>query len=56
MTSVLEELGCSLFLEMPPGHVLSELAKNGFPQVKTLAISESSFRYALRLADRDSMR
>jgi len=56
MTSVLEELGCSLFLEMPPGHVLSELAKNGFPQVKTLAIGESSLRYALRLADLDSMR
>src|ERR1700685_2203116 len=26
-TTVLQELGCNLFLEMPPGHVLSDLAK-----------------------------
>jgi len=26
-TTVLKELGCSLFLEMPPGHVLSDLLK-----------------------------
>jgi malonyl CoA-acyl carrier protein transacylase len=25
-TSVLEELGCDLFLEMPPGHVFTDLA------------------------------
>ena len=55
MTTVLEELGCRLFFEMPPGHVLSELAKEGVPQVKTLAIGESSLRYALHLADLCSM-
>jgi malonate decarboxylase epsilon subunit len=47
--TVLEELGCTLFLEMPPGHVLSELAKEGFPEVKTLAVGESSLRYTLHL-------
>jgi malonate decarboxylase epsilon subunit len=47
--TVLEELGCALFLEMPPGHVLSELAKEGFPEVKTLAVGESSLRYTLHL-------
>jgi malonate decarboxylase epsilon subunit len=30
-TSVLEELGCDLFLEMPPGHVLTDLARSNQP-------------------------
>jgi malonate decarboxylase epsilon subunit len=46
-TTVLEELGCRLFLEMPPGHVLSELAREAFPDVRTLAIGETSFKHAL---------
>lgn len=49
-TTVLEELGCRLFLEMPPGHVLSELGREAFPDVRTLAIGETSLAYALRLA------
>jgi malonate decarboxylase epsilon subunit len=56
MTAVLEELGCRLFLEMPPGHVLTELGKEAFPCVKTLAVGETSLRHALRLADRYSMK
>jgi malonate decarboxylase epsilon subunit len=55
MTTVLEELGFRLFLEMPPGHVLSVLAKEAFPDVQTLAVGESSIRQALRLAARYSM-
>jgi malonate decarboxylase epsilon subunit len=51
-TTVLEELGCRLFLEMPPGHVLSELARRAFPDVKTLAIGEVSIHEALVLAGR----
>jgi malonate decarboxylase epsilon subunit len=47
---VLEELGCGLFLEMPPGHVLSELAKEIVPEVRTLVMAESSLRHALRVA------
>ena len=49
-TTVLEELGCRLFLEMPPGHVLSELAREAFPGVRTLAVGETSLKDALRLA------
>lgn len=49
-TTVLEELGCRLFLEMPPGHVLSELAREAFADVRTLAIGETSLEYAVRLA------
>jgi malonate decarboxylase epsilon subunit len=49
-TTVLEELGCRLFLEMPPGHVLSELGREAFTDVRTLAIGETSLTYAVRLA------
>ena len=52
MTTVLEELGFRLFLEIPPGHVLSVLAKEAFPDVRTVAVGESSIRQVLRLADR----
>jgi malonate decarboxylase epsilon subunit len=50
VTTVLKELGCRLFLEMPPGHVLSELARETFPDVRTLAIGETSFTHALLVA------
>jgi malonate decarboxylase epsilon subunit len=50
MAKVLEELGCGLFLEMPPGHVLSELAKEIVPEVRTLAMAESSLKHAVRVA------
>jgi len=49
-TTVLAELGCRLFLEMPPGHVLSELGRGTFPNVRTLAVGETSFKYAVDLA------
>jgi malonate decarboxylase epsilon subunit len=49
-TTVLEELGCRLFLEMPSGHVLSELGREAFADVRTLAIGEASLTYAVRLA------
>ena len=49
-TTVLVELGCRLFLEMPPGHVLSELGRETFPNLRTLAVGETSFDYAVRLA------
>ncbi len=49
---MLEELGCRLFLEMPPGHVLSDLAKEAFPDVKSLALSQSPLKTALHVAAR----
>jgi malonate decarboxylase epsilon subunit len=51
-TAVLEELGCRLFLEMPPGHVLSDLARESLPEVKILAMSQGTLRGALHLAAR----
>jgi malonate decarboxylase epsilon subunit len=47
-TTVLEELGCRLFLEMPPGHVLSDLARESFPQVKTLSVGQRTLTGVLR--------
>jgi malonate decarboxylase epsilon subunit len=51
-TTVLQELGCRVFLEMPPGHVLSELGREAFDDVRTLAIGETSLTHAVRLASR----
>jgi malonate decarboxylase epsilon subunit len=48
-TMVLEELGCRIFLEMPPGHVLTDLAKNAIPLVQSIAVSRTSFEYVKRV-------
>jgi malonate decarboxylase epsilon subunit len=48
-TTVLEELGFRMFLEMPPGHVLSHLAGEAFPDVETVAVGEVSLKDAVRL-------
>jgi malonate decarboxylase epsilon subunit len=48
-TMVLEELGCRTLLEMPPGHVLTDLAKKAMPQVKSLAVSSTSLEYVKRI-------
>jgi malonate decarboxylase epsilon subunit len=49
-TTVLEELGCRLFLEMPPGRVLTALAREAFPDVKSVPIGKDGLQAALRLA------
>jgi malonate decarboxylase epsilon subunit len=47
-TTVLQELGCNLFVEMPPGHVLTNLAKQSIPQVRCIALAENSLSYIVR--------
>jgi malonate decarboxylase epsilon subunit len=54
MTTVIEELGFRIFLEMPPGHVLTVLANEAFPDVQTRAVGENSIRQTVRLVDRYS--
>jgi len=49
-TVVLQELGCNLFLEMPPGHVLSDLARENLSGVKSVPIDIDVLPKALRLA------
>jgi malonate decarboxylase epsilon subunit len=48
-TTVLEELGFRLFLEMPPGHVLTHLAGEAFPDIETVAVGEVSLKDAAQL-------
>ncbi len=47
---LLKELGCTLFLEMNPGRVLTDLATENVPEVRSEAIEDKSLRYAVRLA------
>ena len=49
-TTVLVELGCRLFVEMPPGNILSDLGRETFPEVTTLAVSETSLAHVVQLA------
>ena len=55
-TTVLTELGCRLFLEMPPGHVLTELGREAFSGVRTLAVGETSFTHVLLVAAKGKCR
>jgi malonate decarboxylase epsilon subunit len=49
---VLQELGCTLFIEAPPGHVLTNLSRQSVPDVKSIALAESSLSYVVELASR----
>jgi malonate decarboxylase epsilon subunit len=49
---VLEELGCTLHIETPPGHVLTNLAKQSVPDVKSISLADTSLPYAVHQASR----
>ena len=49
-TTILKELGCDLFLEMPPGHTLSDLAKENLTGINSLPVEASVLPRVLRLA------
>jgi malonate decarboxylase epsilon subunit len=49
MTMVLRELGCDIYLEMPPGHVLSDLSREAVPDIRTLAVGDASLSDAIYL-------
>jgi malonate decarboxylase epsilon subunit len=49
-TTVLKELGCHLFLEMPPGHTLSDLAQTNLSEVKSVPVEPAGLPKVLRLA------
>jgi malonate decarboxylase epsilon subunit len=48
-TTLLKELGCDLFLEMPPGHTLSDLAKENLPGINSVPVEASVLPSILRL-------
>jgi malonate decarboxylase epsilon subunit len=54
VTTVLQELGCNLFLEMPPGHVLSELAEQNLSGVNSVPVGAAVLPRILRLAQQES--
>jgi malonate decarboxylase epsilon subunit len=52
-TTVLKELGCNLFLEMPPGHTLSDLAEENLPDINSVPVETSVLPRVLRLAHQE---
>jgi malonate decarboxylase epsilon subunit len=52
-TTVARELGCNLFLEMPPGHVLTDLARDNLPGVNALAVEKDILPRVFRLAQQE---
>ncbi|MFJ7309212.1 ACP S-malonyltransferase [Peribacillus frigoritolerans] len=50
---VLYENGTRLFIEMPPGNVLSRLAAKGFPDARVMSISENGYDDCLYIAKRE---
>jgi len=52
-TTVLKELGCHLFLEMPPGHTLSELAQQNLSGVSSIPVEARVLPRVLRLAQQE---
>jgi malonate decarboxylase epsilon subunit len=51
-TTLLFELGARLFVEMPPGDVLTRLAEVAFPDARCVAVDGGGFDSALTLMDR----
>jgi malonate decarboxylase epsilon subunit len=52
-TTVLQELGCNLFFEMPPGHVLSKLAQQNLSGVNSVPVDQAVLPRILRLAQQE---
>jgi malonate decarboxylase epsilon subunit len=55
-TTVLKELGCNLFLEMPPGHILSDLAKENLRGIDAVPVEAGVPTRVLRLAQQEGAR
>ncbi len=52
-STVLYERGARLFIEPPPGQVLSRLARAAFPDTRSVAMEETGMETALLLASRE---
>lgn len=55
-TTVLYESGARLFIEMPPGNVLSRLAEKAFPDAIVLSVSENGFDDCQYVAAREQLK
>ena len=52
-TAVAHELGCTLFLEVHPGHVLTDLIVDSFQDVKAYPVTPERIGRVLRLAQQE---
>ncbi len=50
--TLLFELGCRVFIETPPGAVLSHLVRDSFPEARALSLEETPLAAAVTLAAR----
>jgi malonate decarboxylase epsilon subunit len=49
-TEVAQQLGCDLFLEMPPGSVLTDLVRENLPEMEAHAVSHDNIDWIIRRA------
>ncbi|MDE2137734.1 MAG: acyltransferase domain-containing protein [Gammaproteobacteria bacterium] len=49
-TTLLYELGCRLFIETPPGAVLSNLVRDSFPEARAVALEDTPLASVIALA------
>lgn len=52
-TSLLFEMGARLFIEMPPGRVLTDLARQAFPEARAVSVSDSGIKTSSILVKRE---
>lgn len=52
-TTLLSELGVRLFLEMPPGHILTNLARQALPSVQSISLGETRLDSAVYMVHRE---
>jgi malonate decarboxylase epsilon subunit len=53
-TTALFELGARLFIELPPEHVLTDLATEAFPEARAIALAKSRLDSVITLVKRDT--
>jgi malonate decarboxylase epsilon subunit len=53
LTTVLNELGVTTYIEMPPGTILCDLVTKAFPNARALAVEASGLQSAVRLSVKD---
>jgi malonate decarboxylase epsilon subunit len=53
-TTVAYERGIRLFIELPPGHTLTDLTSIAFPDARSIALGETRFDTAIKLIKRQA--
>jgi malonate decarboxylase epsilon subunit len=53
LTTNMYERGARLFIELPPGHVLTDLATEAFPQARAIAVATGHWQDIYLLAQRE---